>query len=47
MDKKNITMSDKATRGIVVGGLSGGSGKSVVAVGLAAAWVAASRAVAR
>ena len=44
--KKNITMSDTVTRGIVVAGLSGGSGKSVIAVGLAAAWVETGRSVA-
>ena len=44
--KKNITMPEFPTRGIVIAGLSGGSGKSVIAVGLAAAWVAAGRTVA-
>lgn len=39
-------MSDRATRGIVIAGLSGGSGKSVIAVGLTAAWVEAGRSVA-
>ncbi|NNK14491.1 MAG: cobyrinic acid a,c-diamide synthase, partial [Desulfofustis sp.] len=39
-------MSDTAARGIVIAGLSGGSGKSVIAVGLAAAWVEAGRSVA-
>ena len=39
-------MSDTATRGMVIAGLSGGSGKSVIAVGLAAAWVEAGRSVA-
>lgn len=32
-------MTETAAKGIVVAGLSGGSGKSVVSVGLAAAWV--------
>ena len=39
-------MSDSSTRGIVVAGLSGGSGKSVISVGLTAAWVKAGRKVA-
>ncbi|MBT8346791.1 MAG: cobyrinate a,c-diamide synthase, partial [Desulfofustis sp.] len=39
-------MSDTTARGIVIAGLSGGSGKSVIAVGLAAAWVEAGRSVA-
>lgn len=34
------------TRALVIAGLSGGSGKSVVTVGLAAAWVAAGKSVA-
>ena len=46
MEEKNITMSDSTTKGVVVAGLSGGSGKSVIAVGLAAAWVQAGHTVA-
>ena len=39
-------MIDSSPRGIVVAGLSGGSGKSVISVGLTAAWVKAGRTVA-
>lgn len=39
-------MSDFTARGIVVAGLSGGSGKSIISVGLTAAWVNAGRTVA-
>ncbi len=46
MEKKNITMTESAVKGIVVAGLSGGSGKSIVAVGLSAAWVQQGRVVA-
>ena len=46
MEKRSIMMTDPAPRGIVVAGLSGGSGKSVIAVGLTAAWVSSGRSVA-
>ena len=46
MEKKHITMIDSTTRGLVIAGLSGGSGKSVISVGLTAAWVQAGRTVA-
>ena len=45
-EKKNITMSESTARAIVVAGLSGGSGKSIISVGLTAAWVRAGRTVA-
>lgn len=46
MEKNRIMMNEFAPRGIVVAGLSGGSGKSVIAVGLTAAWVDSGRSVA-
>ena len=45
MERKNIDMRS-STRGIVIAGLAGGSGKSVVSVGLAAAWARMGRKVA-
>lgn len=39
-------MTESPVKGIVVAGLSGGSGKSIVAVGLSAAWVRQGRVVA-
>ena len=39
-------MNKSTTRGLVVAGLSGGSGKSVISVGLTAAWVKAGLTVA-
>jgi cobyrinic acid a,c-diamide synthase len=46
MEKKNITMNESPVKGVVIAGLSGGSGKSIVAVGLSAAWVQQGRVVA-
>jgi cobyrinic acid a,c-diamide synthase len=39
MAERTITMTEAKVKSIVVAGLSGGSGKSIVAVGLCAAWV--------
>ncbi len=39
MVEKPTTMTETSVKSIVVAGLSGGSGKSIVAVGLCAAWV--------
>lgn len=44
--KRTITMTETSVKSIVVAGLSGGSGKSIVAVGLCAAWVRQGAAVA-
>ena len=46
MEEKRIMMTEPAPKGMVVAGLSGGSGKSVIAVGVTAAWVDSGRRVA-
>jgi cobyrinic acid a,c-diamide synthase len=37
-EEKRITMTEKSAKALIIAGLSGGSGKSVVSVGLAAYW---------
>ncbi len=46
MAERAITMTESGLRAAVIAGLSGGSGKSVITVGLAAAWRAAGKVVA-